>query len=292
MTDTSDPTKARTFTYARVSTKDQHRVGHGLDAQKDACASYITYRKLPQPMDAYIDDPISGSTRFIDRKAGLALHKILQRGDHLVFAKLDRAFRDTEDALYMNRMWTDMGVTIHFLDLNCDTSTPFGEFMLSVLASCAKLERLKISERVTDGLRAAKLQGARVGGRDHYGFIQIRDKDNPRKWHWYENLWERKIMEEIVYLNRERYSFEAIYWELKRRGYTREATGREWSARSVCTAALHQKAYEKDYPHLYADGPLPHADAKPGQRRPYDWTTAGDYLKGVWKWGDKKPKGE
>src|SRR5688572_11404406 len=154
--DTSDPTKSRTFCYARVSTYSQHEDGYGLDAQREACQRYITYKQLPQPIPAFVDEPVSAMVPFLQRKAGRDLHFKLQRGDHLVIAKLDRAFRDTEDTLYMNRQWKDLGVIVHYLDMNCDTSTPFGEFMLTLNAAFAKMERRKIGERTMEALAALR----------------------------------------------------------------------------------------------------------------------------------------
>ena len=49
------------------------------------------------------------------------------------------------------------------LDLAFDTSTPTGEFALTMLAAVAQLERRQTSERTTAALAAAKARGQRLG---------------------------------------------------------------------------------------------------------------------------------
>ncbi|RST50543.1 recombinase family protein [Variovorax sp. DXTD-1] len=135
--------------YARVSTTDQE-----TRLQRDALRA-------------------AGVTRIYQEKgSGVGprpeLHRVLatlQPGDVLVVWKLDRLARS------MKQLWDVVdrvkarGAGFRSLTEPIDTSTPLGEFVLSVLGALAQFERSLIRERSVAGQVAAMRRGVRWGGR-------------------------------------------------------------------------------------------------------------------------------
>jgi len=150
------------YAYTRGSTHDQVLT---LQGQREVCASYCRHRQLGPPR-FFEDAGVSSRKPFVRRPAGGYLFSHLMRGDHLVIAKLDRAWRNTRECLATVE-WLDMrGVTLHLVDLggaSMDLSSPFGRFFLTMISAVAELERSQISERTKAGLAVSRAQG-RVGG--------------------------------------------------------------------------------------------------------------------------------
>jgi len=89
-----------------------------------------------------------------------------KRFELVLFWSLDRFSRQgigkTID--HLNRL-TKLGIAYRsHKEEGLDTTTAFGEFLISIFAYLAKQERLRITERVRAGLDRARTQG-RVGGR-------------------------------------------------------------------------------------------------------------------------------
>ena len=133
------------FAYARVSSADQNperqtELFKGLDTDH-----------------IYVDHASGAST---DRPKLKVLLKVLRRGDTLVVKSPDRLARNTVDLLNIAHELRDKGVDLEFLDtpaLNVDSAT--GEFMLTIYAGFATLERAMIRERQAEGIAIAKAKG-------------------------------------------------------------------------------------------------------------------------------------
>ena len=133
------------FAYARVSSADQNP-----ERQTE----------LFQSLDSdhvYVDHTTGESTDSAKLKV---LLKVLRRGDTLVVKSPDRLARNTVDLLNIAHELRDKGVDLEFLDtpaLNVDSAT--GEFMLTIYAGFATLERAMIRERQAEGIAIAKAKG-------------------------------------------------------------------------------------------------------------------------------------
>lgn len=157
----------RTYGYARVSSDEQKQSGLGMEAQHDAIVAFVDYRAKGEPLPEWggmTDDAgVSGALAFLRRPGGKRLHAKLEKGDNLIFHKLDRGFRDLEDTIKMMNLWRSMGVVVHILNLggggSVDMSTPFGQFMLHVMAAIAQLERGMIAERMRAAIARIKARG-------------------------------------------------------------------------------------------------------------------------------------
>lgn len=135
--------------YARVSTADQK-----LDAQLDALSvagCRVIYR-----------DKLSGKST--DRPELQRLLAQIRPGEIMVVTALDRLARSAVDLMTLVRQLRERGAHVRSLrEPWCDTNTPMGEFLVTVLAGVAQLERGLIQERADAGRKAACARGVRFG---------------------------------------------------------------------------------------------------------------------------------
>lgn len=87
----------------------------------------------------------------------------LNSGDTLIVWDLDRAFRNTIDALTQAEKLRLRGVEFQIVTLGVDTGTADGKLVYTVLAAFAEHERSRLSERTKEGLRAAVKRGKKLG---------------------------------------------------------------------------------------------------------------------------------
>lgn len=142
------------ISYLRVSTAGQGRSGLGLEAQRAAVERFLNGGPLAQE---YIERE---SGKRGDRpKLAAALAHAKAIGATLVFAKLDRLFRNTKFLL----MLIDSGADVVFCDMPNIPPGATGRFILTQMAAVAELEAGLISERTKAALQAAKARGVKLG---------------------------------------------------------------------------------------------------------------------------------
>ena len=150
------------YSYLRASTAGQEV---SIEAQSDQILAYCRVRGLATPLA--FEDPATSSRRpFASRRAGGALVRTVRAGDHVVVAKLDRAWRSVTGCLTTVEHFSDLGVTLHLVDLggaSLDLSTAMGKLFLTMAAAFAEFERSCISERTKAGLAVVKARGQRLG---------------------------------------------------------------------------------------------------------------------------------
>src|SRR5258708_25169528 len=95
------------------------------------------------------------------------LAKVIRRlepDDVLVVTRLDRLARSTRDLLNVLHAVAERGAGFKSLkDAWCDTTTPHGRLMLTVLGGLAEFERELIRARTGEGRKRAKERGVRFG---------------------------------------------------------------------------------------------------------------------------------
>lgn len=89
---------------------------------------------------------------------------MLRPGDRLVVTALSRLGRHTGELANLVEALQERGVGFRILDLDLDTTTPWGKPIFTVIAAVAQMERELLIERTRSGLTVARAQG-RVGGR-------------------------------------------------------------------------------------------------------------------------------
>jgi DNA invertase Pin-like site-specific DNA recombinase len=95
-----------------------------------------------------------------------------------VCLKLDRVFRDAEDALRQTKAWDKAGIALHLVDMgghSLNTGSAMGRMFLTLMAGCAELERNLVAERTASVLAHKKQQG-RVYNHTPFGFERVGDR--------------------------------------------------------------------------------------------------------------------
>lgn len=237
----------RCYGYLRVSTDKQslspdaqrktiedaaHRLGLKVDGW---------FQDAPtQNPDGSWNDAASGRIPITERKAGKELCGRVRKGDLVIVAKLDRAFRKLSDCVIMLDRWERLGVGLMLCDfpMISDLSNPWGKAMVQLVGVFAEVERKLISMRTREALACRIRKHQAVNRFPGYGF----------KW---EKVWdpvakkrvriraanpeERQVMKQIVKWRLDDYSWDAITEHLrKNRVLTKDGT--IWSRSRVLRA--------------------------------------------------------
>jgi DNA invertase Pin-like site-specific DNA recombinase len=107
------------------------------------------------------EEGVSASLPLATRTGGRTLLALLKSSAarHIVALKLDRLFRDVEDALRQTRLWDRAGVALHLVDMGgstLNTASAMGRMFLTMTAAFAELERNLIAERTVAALAHKK----------------------------------------------------------------------------------------------------------------------------------------
>ncbi len=173
----------RAVIYARVSTEDQAQHGISLDAQVNRCLEYVSSQNY-ELADTVIDAGISGKST--DRPGLQRILSLVNKNkiQHVVTLKLDRLSRRTIDALNLVETLTKKNVKLHLVTENgsVNSDNADDEFMLTLKAGFAQLERKKIAERTKFAMDRKRQLGERISLNAPYGhmFVDGRVVDNPR----------------------------------------------------------------------------------------------------------------
>jgi DNA invertase Pin-like site-specific DNA recombinase len=158
------------YGYCRVSTDRQAEEGVSLEEQERK----ITGRALEMGWlltETLVEKGVSGGVPFAARPEGARLNRLLQKGDTLIAAKLDRMFRSARDALNVVSDFRKRGISLWLLDLGGDVSgNGLAKVMLTMAACFAEFERDRIGERVRDVKRHQRQLGRYLGGQIPFGW--------------------------------------------------------------------------------------------------------------------------
>jgi DNA invertase Pin-like site-specific DNA recombinase len=152
--------------YAWVSADElAHGGPGGLADQQQAIAAGCQERGLRLV-------EVVGETSSAPSRERPRLNQVLDRLDlgdavALVVASLDRLSWSVRDLAALVERARRGRWAIIALDLHVDTSTPAGETVADVVATLARLERLRASQRSREALSEKRAQGARLGRPQH-----------------------------------------------------------------------------------------------------------------------------
>ena len=168
----------RAAIYVRVSTEDQAEQGYGLDVQYARCRALATAKDL-QVVAEYADEGISGTKGASARPGLAALLDDASAGnlDAVIVLALDRLGRKTVLVLSLVEELAKSGCALISCKESLDTSTPQGQFVLTMFAALAQLERDVIVERTTAGRNERGRRDGEKGGRVPYGYVRTSDSD-------------------------------------------------------------------------------------------------------------------
>lgn len=159
--------------YLRVSTDEQAKSGLGLAAQERQTRAMATVKGWSEPV-IYSDDGITGTKGVRGRPALAALMAAVARGevDAVIIKSLDRLGRKTRLILELVDDLNRAGVSLVSCKESLDTTTPTGQFVLTLFAALAQLERDTIAERTRDALDAHGLRDGEKGGKLPFGYVR------------------------------------------------------------------------------------------------------------------------
>jgi site-specific DNA recombinase len=162
----------RAAIYVRVST-DEQVIGYGLDVQRERCRAQIIAKGW-QLVNEYSDEGISGTKDESQRPGLSALLQSAKDGeiDAVIVLALDRLARKTLIVLKLVEKLSDYKVTIVSCKESLDTSTPQGQFVLTMFAAVAQLERDTIVQRTTAGRDVRGALDGEKGGRLPLGYVR------------------------------------------------------------------------------------------------------------------------
>lgn len=180
--------------YIRVSTEEQNTV------RQEVLMEQLGVERV------YIEK-ISGKSR-TNRPQLAAMMDFVREGDEVIVESISRFARSVKDLLELVEELKKKKVGFVSQKETIDTSTPQGEFMLSVFGAMAELERKQILQRQAEGIAAAKAAGKYKGRQP----IKI-DDELLKNIHaaWYNN--EITTSHAIKRLNVSRNTFYRRMWE-------------------------------------------------------------------------------
>lgn len=159
------------------SSKDRAEVG--LTAQRAELKEFAAQKSL-EIVEEFSDMEISGS---LDETSRPGLQKLLhalsdpgRRWKTVLALDTSRIARDPMLALYVTHEAEKRGVTIQYAKMPVDSSSAFGETMLSVVRAFDRLHARLSSEKGRAGLTANIEHGFRAGGRAPYGYKLKREE--------------------------------------------------------------------------------------------------------------------
>lgn len=166
------------FGYIRVSTLQQANEGESLETQLRQIQSYSVLKGFDIPLENFITEKgVSGSLEFEKRPEGGRLFNQLASGDVLIFSKLDRAFRNTRNALNTLHELKQRGISVHFIDLGGDvTNDGIGSVIFTILSAFATFERERIATRIREVKQVQKTEGKFLGGFTRFGYRVSEEK--------------------------------------------------------------------------------------------------------------------
>ncbi|RJS14248.1 recombinase family protein [Corallococcus sp. H22C18031201] len=144
---------------------------NSLDAQREACLSYVQRQAGWTLMDERYDDGgFTGAN--MERPA---FQRLLQdvdakRVDVVVVYKVDRLSRSLLDFAKVMERLNMAGASFVSVTQNFSTADAMGRLTLNMLMSFAEFEREMISERTRDKVAAARRKGKWTGGRAPLGY--------------------------------------------------------------------------------------------------------------------------
>lgn len=239
----------RCYGYIRVSTDKQSL---SPEAQRDIIQrtaernglgdiDIVWFQDAPvQNPDGSWNDAICAKTPLPERPAGGELCARLKRGDVLIIAKMDRAFRKLSDCVLMMDRWERLGVALIVCDFPSlmDLDNPYQKAMAQLCAVFAELERKLISQRTREALALKKRKGHGHNRFPGYGFSWKRQFDREQGKYVKVRVpdpEERKIMDEIVKWKSGGHSWDEIHLNLQCQGVLTKH-GTPWSRSRIVRA--------------------------------------------------------
>ncbi len=173
----NDSTPKRAAIYCRVSTPGQEQEGTSLQTQEEACRKYAAEHGFTID-EAHVYREVHTGTELWERPQLTQLREAVRRKavDVVVAFAIDRLARDPVHLGLILSEADHTAVPVYFVTEPLDNS-PEGQLIRFVRGYAAKVEHLKIVERVTRGKAAHAANGGLIHSRTAlYGYSWADDK--------------------------------------------------------------------------------------------------------------------
>jgi len=222
-----------TYTYTRCSTDKQE---NSLEYQESILLPFLERKKITEYI-SLVDNDTSGGKAILKRPSGSKLAAV-QKGDTVIFTKVDRGFREVANGSYMLKKWHRIGVSIYFLNISqepINMSDGTMKFMVHISLSAAELEKDNVSER-TIGVLKHKKDTKKVYASASFGWNNEYTEQN-EKGEWINgkivpNEKEQEVIKKMRELKHLKTSFNGIARYLNDNNIPSKQGG-EWSAKTV-----------------------------------------------------------
>ena len=127
-------------------------------------------------VEAVFCEKISGAKANAERKELTRLIKYVQanRINKVAVTELSRLGRDTLQVLEVIERFNELGISLYIQNYGIETLTddgkvnPMSQFLITILAEVARMERKTIRERVESGYKNYRAYGGKVGRKQGY----------------------------------------------------------------------------------------------------------------------------
>jgi DNA invertase Pin-like site-specific DNA recombinase len=250
----------KAYGYVRASTARQVL---SPEVQRDQITRYYGYKLKPLGYEwgGFYEDPdTSGKTNLRQRAAGSRLDLALRAGDCVVFAALDRGFRNTRDALGVKEAWDARKVGMHLINFQIDTSTSTGTLFFTQMAAFGEFERARISERTREALAARRAAGRPYNNKAPWGWKKHGPHGDRRL---VVDKWVRKCGAKFAELYQQGYSLQQIA-DWCRQNNVKQGDGQPWIKTGVRSCIICWQQLQEAEAKARAEG----RELKPYEFRP------------------------
>lgn len=156
------------FTYARVSSEEQAKLGFSLPSQIEACRARATALGATQTVD-FSDEGVPGD--ILERPGIEKLREAAAKGGAtgLVVYDPDRLARNLSHQLLLTEEFERAGLKIEFVNFDWQ-DTPEGKLFYSIRGAISEYEKEKIRERTTRGRKQKAKMGLLASHPHTYGY--------------------------------------------------------------------------------------------------------------------------
>ena len=155
--------------FARVSTSVQD-----YDRQVNELTSLA--QRNAWSVEAVFCEKVSGAKKNADRKELSRMVEYVQAHhiNKVAVTELSRLGRDTLQVLEVIEQFNKLGISLYIQNYGIETLTengevnPMSQFLITILAEVARMERKTIRERVESGYKNFRANGGKVGRKEGY----------------------------------------------------------------------------------------------------------------------------
>ena len=190
----------------------------------------------------HVDEADAERLPLRSRWAGLRVSLAADRGDAIVVARFDRAFRSARELVEVMHIWASRGVSLHVIDVNLDPQTAVGRLVAAVFRVLAAAEANKAKERGARDFAQRRLKGRALNGQAPPGYRYVGPRGRRRLT---QDPYVRQVAARVVEWKDRGYSWESIWRHLRALG-VRQRSGCEFSVTGLRRLYLAERRWQAE----------------------------------------------